>query len=92
MIKSGKGMNEMNANKKPVFEAKHRLIRASVFKNTTQEGKTYYNTQLVRRYKSGENEWSNSSHFTGEEDLIMLRDLVEKVLEYIRSQTEEDLA
>ena len=75
---------EMNANKKPVYEAKHRLIRASVFKNTTKEGRTYFNTQLVRRYKSGENEWSNSSHFTGEEDLLLAKSLIDKVLGFIR--------
>ncbi len=75
----------MNANnKKPVFEAKHRLIRASVFKNESKDGQTYFNTQIVLRYRSGENEWSNSSHFTGEEDLLLAKSLIDKALDFIR--------
>lgn len=71
---------------KPVFEAKMRQIRASVFKNVGKEGTPYYNTQLVRRYSSGENEWANSSHFTGTSDLVLARQLIDEVLEYLRTQ------
>ena len=77
----------MNANTKPIFEAKHRQIRASVFQNHSADGRLFFNTQLVRRYKSGDNEWSNSSHFTGEEDLLLAKSLIEKVLEFIRNRT-----
>lgn len=77
----------MNANNsKPVFEVKHRQIRASVFRNQSKDGKSFFNTQLVRRYKSGDNEWSNSSHFTGEEDLVLARNLIEKVLDFIEAE------
>lgn len=80
----------MNANKKPIFEAKHRLIRASVFRNQSKDGKTYYNTQLIRRYKSGDDEWSNSSHFTGEEDLLLAKSLIDKVLEFIQNDQNKE--
>jgi len=76
----------MKDNAKPVFETKLRQIRASVFRNETKEGRTFFNTQLVRRYRSGENEWSNSSHFTGKEDLLMARELIEEVLEFLSRQ------
>lgn len=76
----------MNEKKKPIFEAKLRQIRASVFENTGKNGKPFFNTQLVRRYKSGEEEWSNSSHFTGTADLVLARQLIEEVLTFIHSQ------
>ena len=72
--------------KKPVFESSMRQIRASVFRNEGKNGKSFFNTQLVRRYKSGENEWSNSSHFTGEADLVLARQLIDDVLDFLRKE------
>lgn len=71
---------------RPVFEAKMRQIRASVFKNTGKDGKTFFNTQLVRRYSTGDNQWANSSHFTGASDLVLARQIIDEVLEFLRSQ------
>lgn len=76
----------MNANQKPVFEAKLRQIRASVFRNTDKNGNAFYNTQLVRRYQSGDNEWSNSSHFTGKADLLLARQLIDEAVGFISQQ------
>ncbi|WP_013630077.1 hypothetical protein [Rubinisphaera brasiliensis] len=76
----------MNGNQKPVFETKLRQIRASVFKNTDKNGNPFYNTQLVRRYQSGDNEWSNSSHFTGKADLLLARQLIDEAVEFISQQ------
>jgi len=76
----------MNANTKPVFEAKLRQIRASVFRNEGKDGKPFFNTQLVRRYMSGKDEWSNSSHFTGKADLILARQLIDEALNFIGEQ------
>lgn len=73
----------MNANQKPVFETKLRQIRASVFKNIDKSGRAFYNTQLVRRYQSGNDEWSNSSHFTGKADLLLARQLIDEALGFI---------
>lgn len=78
----------MNERGKPVYEAKLRQIRASVFKNAGKDGKPYYNTHLVQRYQSGEGEWSNSSHFTGEADLVLARQLIDQVLEFLRTERE----
>lgn len=73
-------------NEKPVFEMKLRQIRASVFKNQTKDGRPFFNTQLVRRYQSGQNEWSNSNTFTGISDLLMVRHLTDEVMNFLRSQ------
>ena len=80
---------DMNEGSKPVYETKLRQIRASVFKNHGKDGKPFYNTHLVRRYKSGENEWSNSSHFTGEADLVLARQLIDDVLNFLRKEANE---
>lgn len=75
----------MNEGSKPVYEAKLRQIRASVFKNRGKDGSEFFNTQLVRRYKSGDSEWSNSSHFTGKADLVLARKLIDDVLGFLDS-------
>ena len=80
----------MNANQKPVFETKARLIRASVFINTDKNGNPFFNTHLVRRFQSGQNEWSNSSHFTGKADLVLARQLIDEVLDFIQAQELRD--
>ena len=77
---------ECMTNEKPVFEMKLRQIRASVFKNQTKDGRPFFNTQLVRRYQSGQNEWSNSSTFTGISDLLIAKYLTEEVLGFLRGQ------
>lgn len=77
----------MNAKQKPVYETKMRQIRAAVFRNEGKDGNPFYSTQLVRRYKSGEDEWTNSSNFTGEADLVLARQLIDDVLNYLRSET-----
>ena len=76
----------MNAKQKPVYETKMRQIRAAVFQNEGKDGNPFYSTQLVRRYKSGEDEWTNSSNFTGEADLVLARQLIDDVLNYLRTQ------
>ena len=73
-------------NEKPVFEAKLRMIRASVFKNARKDCTPFFNTQIVRRFQSGQNEWSNSSTFTGVSDLLIVRHLTDEVLNFLREQ------
>ena len=75
-----------NSNTKPVFETRLRQIRASVFRNDGKDGNPFFNTQLVLRYQSGQNEWSNSSHFTGKVDLILARELIDEVLDFLSKQ------
>ena len=79
----------MNEKSKPVFEASLRQIRASVFRNHDKDGKPFFNTHLVRRYKSGE-EWANSSYFTGEADLVLARRLIDDVLEFLQGERTDD--
>ena len=79
-------------SKPPVFEAKHRQIRASVFLNHDKNGREFYNTQLVRRYKNRDDDWCNTSQFTGEEDLILAKSLIEKVLDFIRTNSRNEAA
>ena len=78
----------MNAKQKPVYETKMRQIRAAVFENEGKDGNPFYSTQLVRRYKSGDDEWTNSSNFTGEADLVLARQLIDDVLVYLRRQSQ----
>jgi hypothetical protein len=83
-------MKGLNDNTRPVSERKLRQIRVSVFKNEGKDGSPYFNTPLVRRYQSGENKWSNSSHFTGKANQILVRQLIDEVLNFISSEEAGD--
>ena len=76
----------MNNSAKPIFESKLRQIRVSVFENKGQDDRVFYNTQLVRRFQSGPDEWSNSSHFTGESDLVLARELIDQALAFLKKK------
>ena len=82
----------MNAKQKPVYETKMRQIRAAVFQNEGKDGNPFYSTQLVRRYKSGDDEWTNSSNFTGEADLVLAKQLIVEVLDFLAKQKSVDSA
>ena len=51
---------------KPVAKFSFRAISASVFKNTSKEGKTFYKATLQRTFKVGE-EFKTNSSFTRDE-------------------------
>jgi hypothetical protein len=72
--------------KRPAFEAKAGLVRATVWPNETKDG-IRYNATLTRRYKDGET-WKSTPSL-GERDLMDgVRALVEAEA-WIRQQSAE---
>lgn len=73
--------------KKPVHRVRLSTITASIFKNESDDGKTYYNTQIDRGYKV-EDEWKNTKSF-GFDDLLNVAKVVELAHGWIHQQPVE---
>lgn len=56
-----------------VFETRLDSVRLSIWKNHDKDGAAYYSVNIIRRYKSGPDEWSNSNHYTGLGQVTLLR-------------------
>jgi hypothetical protein len=78
------------SNNKIVFEKRLGLIRATVWKNTSSNGKnagggtprSWYSVNLVRRYRDDAGEWKDATSFAGLADVI-LRLLMQSALPLI---------
>jgi hypothetical protein len=80
-------MNAMDNGKgsKPAFEERVGSVRVSIWKNKDKNGKPFYNTTLVRRFKAGE-EWDNSNSYTGLSDLALLQEATTLAQGFLRSE------
>ena len=58
-------MENKNKPENLVFETRLDAVRLSIWKNVDKDGHPYYSVTIIRRYKSGPDEWSNSNHYTG---------------------------
>ena len=63
---------KINSRKPGVFEERLHNVRVSIWENNDKDGKAFHNTTIVRRYKSGDDEWSNSNSYTGLGDITLL--------------------
>ncbi|QDT52799.1 hypothetical protein Pan44_08110 [Caulifigura coniformis] len=79
-------MKTNNSNKAaPVFEQRLHQIRISVWENTDGNGRTFFNTSLVRRYQAGQ-EWKESNQLTGASDVILAIEGLRMALDFVRKQ------
>ena len=59
---AGNGNGGGNGNK-PVHEIRHRNIRATIWRNTTGDGRSMYNVTVSRSYRDDKGEWHDSNSF-----------------------------
>ena len=67
-------------SKKPIYEVRMGLIKASVWKNQTRSGERH-NVTVARLYKNGD-VWKESSHF-GRDDLLTLAKVIDQAHTWI---------
>lgn len=58
----------------PVFNARHRAIKAAVWKNDTENG-AMFNTTVSRSYKDDNDQWRESGSF-GFDDVLIVAELL----------------
>lgn len=61
-----------NNHKRPVFEAKYGLCRASVWANETQGGGVRYNVSFQRSYKDDQGNWQTTQSLNREDIGLMI--------------------
>jgi len=81
--------NKKAKNGKPnnlVFEARLGAIRLTIWENGGKDDSVFYNVNIVRRFKSGDDEWSSTSSFTGLSDLALVSEATRMAQGFLRSQ------
>ncbi len=80
----------MSNENKPVHRIRLSTISASIFKNTSADGKTYFNAQFDRSYKS-EEEWKHTKSFS-RDDLLNLAKVADLTHSWIHAQQQSENA
>lgn len=76
----------MESNK-PVHRIRLSNISAAIFKNETNEGKSFFNVQFDRSYKDGE-EWKHTQSF-GRDDLLQLAKVADQTHSWIHDHQQQ---
>ncbi len=74
-------MTEKTESNKPVKSFRLRGITASVFENSSEDGKSFYKVTLQRSYKQ-DDEWKSTNSF-GRDDLPLVSLLTKQAWEFI---------
>ncbi len=74
-------MSDKTDSNKPVKSFRLRGITASIFENSSEDGKSFYKVSLQRSYKQGD-EWKSTNSF-GRDDLPLVSLLTKQAWEFI---------
>ena len=74
---------------RPIHTVKIGALSASIWPNTTGEGRTFYSVTFERTYRGDGNERKTSSSFN-HDDLLNLAKLAERAEAYIATKLAED--
>ena len=83
-----KAKTKDNGNKGPAYQKRVGAVRGSVWTNEN-DGRVYFNTSLVRRYKDGE-EWKEVSSFNGTADIVAAQEVLRCCLHFIHQQEDAE--
>jgi hypothetical protein len=72
----------------PAYETRLNHIRLTVWENTTNDGKRWFNSSVTRRYQEG-NDWKDSTTFNGLADLVLVAEAIRLAQEFIRRAEQE---
>ncbi|MBX3412610.1 MAG: hypothetical protein KF708_07975 [Pirellulales bacterium] len=75
------GTNDRAGNT-PAYSINVGHIHLSIWENQSDNGRTWFNTQIARRYKDGET-WKDSTSFSGLGDLALLAEAVRLAQKFV---------
>lgn len=78
----------MSNSNQPVHRLRTGKVGAAIFQNQTAEGKTFYNVQFDRSYRS-DGEWKHTRSF-GRDDLLVLAKLSDHAHSWVIDQLKAD--
>ncbi len=76
------------SNNKPVHRIRLSTISAAIFKNETNEGKTFYNATVDRSYKDGE-QWKHTGSFS-RDDLLNVSKVADLANSWIHQKEQSE--
>ena len=77
-----------NGNNRPAYAKRVGSIRVTVWQNQTADGKAFFNSSLVRRYKDGD-EWKETNTLNGLADIASALFALSAAAKFI-SKTEDE--
>ncbi len=87
MSSATKTKNTQPAKNKPAHEIRTGgSLKATIWLNTTQQGKQWFSTQFTRSFKTSEGEWKETSQMNSS-DLLLLSKLAQMAHEWIAAQS-----
>ncbi|HOW64849.1 MAG TPA: hypothetical protein PK256_06145 [Verrucomicrobiota bacterium] len=72
----------------PVHELRIASVKATIWRNETDDNRTFYNTTFCRLYRDDE-EWKTSESF-GRDDLLLLAKVADGAHSWIVQQTQDE--
>jgi len=73
----------MNENQMPVFATQIGSVRVAIWRQTKRDGKPFFTTSVVRRFRTEEGEWRDSQSFAGLGDLAMAAEGIRVAREWL---------
>ena len=83
-----KAKTKENGNKGPVYQKRIGAVRGSVWTHEN-DGRVYFNTSLVRRYKELD-EWKETSSLNGTADIVAAQEVMRCCLDFIHRQEDAE--
>jgi len=68
-----KGNIMSDSNKKPAARVTLYPVTATIWRNESKDGETFYSTAFERRYKDKEGNWKGSTSFSSDELLLLAK-------------------
>lgn len=81
----------MAQNQKPVQNFRLGSVKAAVWANKTDDGKTFYNVTFIRGYKDEKGEWHDTDSF-GRDDLPLIAKLADQAHTWIYAEQAKERA
>lgn len=75
-------MKENDSKNVPAYAINVGHIHLSIWENTSDSGKTWFNTQIVRRYRDGD-QWKDSGSLSGLGDLALAAEAIKLAQKYV---------
>ncbi len=67
----------------PAFTKRVGNIKASVFRNESEAGRTYFNVAVVRRYRDSEGDWKDTNVLNGTADGLAAMECLRCSIDFI---------
>ena len=73
----------------PAHKVQDGVLKVTIWRNTSTEGKTYYTFNPTRSYRSGDDTWKESDQLNAD-DLLPMAELLREAYTWVKNQKRAD--